>query len=342
MARLTGALSYVINYIIINDQMWTPLHARVHQALKDSLILPKEKQLLIAVSGGQDSVCLLKLIIDLKSKWGWNLAIAHCDHGWASDIGIAAHVQELANNWKIPFYLKVAVTREETEAAARQWRYQALIEIAQENEFTEVVTGHTLSDRAETVLYNLIRGTGSDGLSSLTWKRPLTNTISLVRPLLKVSRAETLAFCQQFQLPIWEDAVNANLDYARNRIRLQLLPYIKEHFNPQVETTLWQTSEVLKAESDYLEAEAKKILEIAINKDKTQLNRDILKKIPLALQRRVIRQFLQEVSLRKPNFEQIEAGVNLINAPRRSRTSSFPGNIILEVEESYIITKQLS
>ncbi|MGB5592647.1 MAG: tRNA lysidine(34) synthetase TilS [Crocosphaera sp.] len=322
--------------------MWTPLHARVHQALKDSLILPKEKQLLIAVSGGQDSVCLLKLIIDLKSKWGWNLAIAHCDHGWASDIGIAAHVQELANNWKIPFYLKVAVTREETEAAARQWRYQALIEIAQENEFTEVVTGHTLSDRAETVLYNLIRGTGSDGLSSLTWKRPLTNTISLVRPLLKVSRAETLAFCQQFQLPIWEDAVNANLDYARNRIRLQLLPYIKEHFNPQVETTLWQTSEVLKAESDYLEAEAKKILEIAINKDKTQLNRDILKKIPLALQRRVIRQFLQEVSLRKPNFEQIEAGVNLINAPRRSRTSSFPGNIILEVEESYIITKQLS
>jgi tRNA(Ile)-lysidine synthase len=339
MARLTSVLSYLTNVsslIIINDKMWTPLHARVHQTLKDSLILPKKKQLLIAVSGGQDSVCLLRIIIDLQSKWGWSISVAHCDHGWASDIGIATHVQELANNWNIPFYLKVAETMEETEAAARKWRYQALIEVAEEQGFTEVLTGHTLSDRAETLLYNLIRGAGSNGLSALTWKRSLTDTISLVRPLLQVSRAETLAFCQQFELPIWEDSVNANLDYARNRIRQQLLPYIKEHFNPQVETNLSQTSEVLKAEADYLEAEAKKILEIAITEDRNQLNRDSLRTVPLALQRRVIRQFLEEFTLRKPNFEQIEAGVNLINAPRRSRTSSFPGNIILEVAENYI------
>ena len=163
--------------------MWTPLHARVHQTLKDQLILPKEKHLLIAVSGGQDSLGLLKLLVDLQPKWGWKIAIGHCDHGWASDMGIADHVETLAVRWHIPFYLKVAPDMKETEAAARQWRYQALQEICQENGLTEVVTGHTLSDRAETLLYNLIRGAGTTGLGALTWKRPLTTQIHLVRPL---------------------------------------------------------------------------------------------------------------------------------------------------------------
>lgn len=320
--------------------MWTNIHARVHQTLKDSCILPHKSNLLIAVSGGQDSLCLLKIMMDLQEKWGWNIAIAHCDHGWASDLGIADHVEKIANNWNIPFYLKVAKAMKETEAAAREWRYQSLVEIAEENDCREIVTGHTLSDRSETLLYNLIRGAGSNGLGALTWKRPLTNNINLVRPLLKVSRGETLEFCQQFALPIWEDAANANLDYARNRIRQELVPYLKENFNPNVETTLSQTSEVLKAESDYLEAEANKILLSAVNDHNSKLNREVLKGVPLALQRRVIRQFLAKIMVSKPNFEQIEETVNLIDAPRKSRTSSFPGKIMLEVEENYIVQKR--
>ena len=320
--------------------MWTNIHARVHQTLKDSCILPHKSNLLIAVSGGQDSLCLLKIMIDLQEKWGWNIAIAHCDHGWASDLGIADHVEKIANNWNIPFYLKVAKAMKETEAAAREWRYQSLVEIAEENDCREIVTGHTLSDRSETLLYNLIRGAGSNGLGALTWKRPLTNNINLVRPLLKVSRGETLEFCQQFALPIWEDAANANLDYARNRIRQELVPYLKENFNPNVETTLSQTSEVLKAESDYLEAEVNKILLSAVNDHNSKLNREVLKGVPLALQRRVIRQFLAKIMVSKPNFEQIEETVNLIDAPRKSRTSSFPGKIMLEVEENYIVQKR--
>lgn len=322
--------------------MWTNIHARVHQTLKDSCILSHKSNLLIAVSGGQDSLCLLKIMIDLQEKWGWNIAIAHCDHGWASDLGIADHVEKIANNWNIPFYLKVAKAMKETEAAAREWRYQSLVEIAEENDCREIVTGHTLSDRSETLLYNLIRGAGSNGLGALTWKRPLTNNINLVRPLLKVSRGETLEFCQQFALPIWEDAANANLDYARNRIRQELVPYLKENFNPNVETTLSQTSEVLKAESDYLEAEANKILLSAVNDHNSKLNREVLKGVPLALQRRVIRQFLAKIMVSKPNFEQIEETVNLIDAPRKSRTSSFPGKIMLEVEENYIVQKKLN
>ncbi|MEL4895998.1 tRNA lysidine(34) synthetase TilS [Crocosphaera sp. Alani8] len=321
--------------------MWTNIHARVHQKLKDSLILPQKSNILVAVSGGQDSLCLSKLLLDLQPKWGWKIAIAHCDHGWSSDVGIADHVEKAASNWGVTFYLKVAESMKETEANAREWRYQSLVEIAEENQFSEVVTGHTLSDRSETLLYNLIRGAGSNGLGALTWKRPLTNKINLVRPLLKVSRQETLTFCRQFNLPIWEDVANTNLKYARNRIRQELLPYLKENFNPNVETNLSQTSEVLKAESDYLEGEANKIFLVAFDANNSRLNRDVLKSVHLALQRRVIRKFLAKVMVTKPNFEQIEETVNLINAPRKSRTSSFPSNIMLEVVENYILKKQL-
>ncbi len=320
--------------------MWTPLHARLHITLRKRQLLPKKKPILIAVSGGQDSLCLLKLLLDLQSKWEWKIAIAHCDHGWKYDTGIADHVQQIAQNWQISFYLKSAFHLEETEAAARKWRYQALIEIAQENNITTIVTGHTQSDRAETLLYNLIRGAGSDGLSALTWQRFLTDNITLVRPLLTINRSETLEFCQQFNLPIWEDVGNKNLDYARNRIRQELIPYIKTNFNPQVETTLAQTAEIIKDETEYLESCAKKILEKAINEDGNQLNRLVLRSIPLALQRRVMRQFLLQNIPKNPNFEQIESLTNLITAPRRSRIASLPGNLIAEVQEDWIIIKE--
>ena len=317
---------------------WTLLHARLHTMLRQRRLLGKGSRLLVAVSGGQDSLCLIKLLLDLQPKWQWQLAIAHCDHGWPTDVGITDHVQELAQSWGIPFHLKTAQTTiPETEAAAREWRYQALMEIAQECGFESIVTGHTQSDRAETLLYNLMRGAGADGLSSLTWKRSLTPEIELVRPLLNVSRAETFQFCQQFQIPIWLDAVNQNLDYARNRIRIDLLPYLKTHFNPQVETALAQTAELLAAEVEYLEDSADKILQQAIAPDGRGLNRLALRSVPLALQRRVMRQFLQEVLKKAPTFEQIEALTQLINAPEGSRTSSLPGGAIAQVQGDWIV-----
>jgi tRNA(Ile)-lysidine synthase len=317
---------------------WTLLHARVHQTLRQRQLLNKGRRLLVAVSGGQDSLCLMRLLLDLQSKWGWELAIAHCDHCWSSDAGIAQHVQNLADGWRIPFYLKTAdALIPETEAAAREWRYQSLVEIAQEEGFHCIVTGHTKSDRAETFLYNLIRGAGADGLSALTWRRTITPGVELVRPLLDVSRAQTLAFCQQFQLAIWEDAMNQKLKYARNRIRNDLLPYLQTHFNPQVETALAQTAELLRADVDYLESSASQLLQQAMSDGTTKLNRLALRDAPLALQRRAMRQFLQQHCQEQPNFEQIEAITNLINAPNRTRTSPFPGGAIAEVRGDWII-----
>lgn len=339
-----------------NRISWTLLHARLHQTLRQRQLLTENGRVLIAVSGGQDSLCLTKLLLDLQPKWGWRIAIAHCDHRWPSDVGLAAHVQQIAQSWAVPFYLQTAPEVTTSEAAARQWRYQALIEVAQAQGYQDVVTGHTKSDRAETVLYNLMRGAGADGLQALIWQRPLAEGLQLVRPLLEVTRTQTFQFCQQQQLPIWEDAYNQDLKYARNRIRQELLPYLQTHFNPQVETALAQTAELLRADVEYLEEVAHQLRQQAMTSVSREeqdtdmrasscgvpprLNRLVLRQASLALQRRVIRQFLQETQQAAPRFEQIEEMTALITAPNRSRTSSFPTGAIAVVEGNWIILQQ--
>ncbi|MEG3861892.1 tRNA lysidine(34) synthetase TilS [Microcoleus sp. herbarium12] len=369
---------------------WTHLHAQLHRTLLHRQILPSNQRLLVAVSGGQDSLCGLKLLSDLQSKWGWNLAIVHCDHRWRSDSqSNASHVENLAKNWGISYYLQTASDISKTEAAARQWRYQALTEIAIAHNYPYIVTGHTASDRAETLLYNLIRGSGADGLSALTWTRPLADLrspilnfrlgdseenlnseisadfaldnldqtpqskienpqskIYLVRPLLEISRSQTGQFCQEQKLPIWEDSTNQDLQYARNRIRSQLLPYLETHFNPKTQQALAQTAELLRADVEYLELAATDLLQRAISQiaDNKQvkiqlpvnLNRQILRDAPLALQRRAMRQVLQQILPCAPSFEHVEKLTSLIAAPNRSQTDPFPGGAIARVENPWI------
>ena len=370
---------------------WTHLHAQLHRTLLHRQILPSHQRLLVAVSGGQDSLCLIKLLLDLQPKWGWNLGIAHCDHRWRSDSEASAnHVEQLAKNWGISYYLETASDIPKTEAAARQWRYQALTEIAIAHNYPYIVTGHTASDRAETLLYNLIRGSGADGLSALTWTRPLLDfrlpildfrlgdsgensnsqisadfrlenqdensqskipnlksKIYLVRPLLEITRSQTGQFCQEQKLPIWEDSTNQDLQYTRNRIRSELLPYLETHFNPKAQQALAQTAELLRADVEYLELAASDLLQRAMSPiaDNPQvnfqlpvkLNRRILREAPLALQRRSMRQLLQQILPSAPSFESVEKLTSLIVAPNRSQTDPFPGGAIGRVENPSII-----
>ncbi len=346
---------------------WTPLHVKTHRTIRSRHLFERNQHLLVAVSGGQDSLCLIKLLLDLQYKWEWHLGIAHCDHRWRSDSEAnAQHIENLAKNWGISFYLETVETQEreaiQTEAAAREWRYKVLSAIAQQYNYKYVVTGHTASDRAETLIYNLIRGTGADGLQALTWQRPLVNGIMLVRPLLEITRTETGQFCEDFQLPIWEDSTNQDLKYARNRIRQELLPYLCQNFNPKVESALAQTAELLQAEVEYLEKAAQELREEAMSKEgedavdlstilsvspyqnvpisscsvPLKLNRHVLQKAPLALQRRVIRQILQQILPISPSFEQIEKLTTLITAPNKSQTDPFPGGATARVEGDWI------
>ncbi len=343
---------------------WTALHAQFHRTLRARQLLPQSQPLLVAVSGGQDSLCLIQLLLDLQPKWHWQLAIAHCDHRWRSDSQANAdYIEHLAHTWQVPFYRRSAEEIPQTEAAARQWRYHVLTEIAQTHDYPYLVTGHTASDRAETLLYNLIRGSGSDGLQALTWQRPLlleladfkgsfvnkageNQPVILVRPLLEITRQQTGQFCQDRQLKIWWDSTNDDLHYARNRIRQELLPYLQQHFNPQAEFALAQTAELLRAEVNYLESLTHQLWETVLSpEDQDQnylkLNRVVLRQAPLALQRRLLRKVLQNLTKMTPTFEQIEKLITLISAPNQTQTDPFPGGAIAVVQNQWIVFKNL-
>lgn len=314
---------------------WSPLHAQIHQTLRRRRLLSQGDRLLIAVSGGQDSLCLARIILDLQPKWDWTVAMAHCDHRWRDDSAAnAAAVVALAQQWHCPVRQRVAQDSLLSEAAARQWRYQMLQEMAEEGQYQHLLTGHTQSDRAETLLYNLIRGAGADGLQALSWQRSLSPQLTLTRPLLEISRQQTGKFCQQQQLPIWWDSSNENLNYARNRLRLELLPYLEQQFHPQVSANLAQTAELLRADVAYLNQQAQQLLEQALDGD--ALNRCPLQDAPLALQRRALRLYLKSRLQRDPSFAHIEKLHHLIQAPNRTQSDPFPGGAIARVCHPWI------
>jgi tRNA(Ile)-lysidine synthase len=324
---------------------WSLTHAKLQILLRQRCLLTPHSRILMAVSGGQDSLCMARLLIEMPPQWGWSLAIVHCDHRWREDSADnAAHVLQLAQAWQVPAWLEVADVPPANEAAARKWRYEVFARLARAQAYRYVVTGHTASDRAETVLYNLIRGTGTDGLGTLPWHRPIDDgepAITLVRPLLAFSRQETAQFCQVQQLPVWQDRSNQNLHFRRNRIRHQLLPYLREHFNPQVEQSLAQTAEIAAAETAYLAAQTDQIYRRVICEaaGAWQIDATALSAEPLALKRRVIRQLLQRALPQPPTFEQIEKLVALMEAANGSQTDTYPGGLVAQVRKPMVWLK---
>ena len=315
-------------------------HTKLNKTLKQRNLLPKQSRILIGLSGGQDSLCLARLCLDLQARWEWHIAIVHYDHGWELDHGLAEHITQVCQNWDVKLYLEKAESKiPETEASARKYRYQALVKVATENGFDYLLTAHTLSDRSETFLYNLMRGGGVDGLTALDWTRKLNDNLLLVRPLLNFLRQETLQCCQELQLPIWEDKYNYNKKFARNRIRLDLIPYLEEHFNPQTQKHLAQTAEILREDLTYLQGETEKLFAQVASDDQSSLDRTLLKHQPLSLQRRVIKKFL-EINLDKmPNFDRIEEITKLINAPNGSCSSSLGDNKMIQIQNNLMIIK---
>ncbi len=322
----------------MNKYYSTTYHVQLSKTIKSRNLLPANSKILIAVSGGQDSICLARLCLDLQAKCKWQkVAIVHYDHGWELDQGLADHIKQICNNWQVELFLKTATEKiPETEASARKYRYQALTAVATKHNFDYLLTAHTLSDRSETFIYNLIRGAGIEGLTALNWTRQLTDNITLVRPLLNFLRRDTFDCCQQLQLPIWEDEYNQNKKFARNRIRLDLIPYLEKHFNPQTQKHLAQTAEILRADLEYLQTQTTQLYNLATQANNSCLQRSVLAQQPLSLQRRVVKQYLNLHLLKMPSFEAIEEVVNLITAPNGSCSSTLIKDRVAKVKEDFI------
>ena len=193
----------------------------------------------VAVSGGGDSVGLLRLLNELRDACFLRLSVAHLDHGTRGDAGRAdaAFVAELAGSLGLMFDPgHWSPSREgHFEADARAARYAWLVEVAKRRDAAFVAVGHTRDDQAETILHRILRGTGPKGLSGMPRKRALGDGVSLIRPLLDVSRDEVARFyLAAIGQPFREDATNADLGRTRSRIRHDLLPKLAAEYNPKV------------------------------------------------------------------------------------------------------------
>lgn len=295
--------------------------------LEHDMFRPGET-VLVAVSGGPDSVCLLDLLSRLREALGIRLCVAHLNHrlrGRASDAD-ARFVERMAKQMQLPCEVGVcdvgALSRAEgrsIEDAAREARLRFLEEARRRAGASRIALGHTRSDQAETVLLRLLRGSGRGGLGAM---RPVRDGV-WARPLLGVSRGEVERYLALRGLPFRRDATNRDLHFTRNRIRRDLLPRLRRDYNPDVEGVLARTASLLAEEEAWLEGVVHRAFVRARRPSppgKIVLDVQRVLGYHLALQRRVIRQALTEVGCRGDalSFEVVERVLRLLKGPARA------------------------
>jgi tRNA(Ile)-lysidine synthase len=252
----------------------------------------------VAVSGGGDSVGLLRVLHRLAPALGLRLSVAHLDHGVRGEAARedAAFVAELAASLGLPFDLGRWQPRRagHFESDARRARYDWLADVARSRGAGVVAVGHTRDDQAETILHRILRGTGPRGLAGIPTRRRLAANpeIQLVRPLLDVSRRAIRDFLQGLGQPYREDASNADLARTRARIRHDLLPRLAAEYNSDVARALVRLG-ALAAASHRAIAPALRELEhasvVAVSPDRVVLDGGVLAKVPRFLRAEVVR-----------------------------------------------------
>lgn len=285
--------------------------------------------MLVAISGGQDSIALasaLSQIPELSSR----ITLAHCNHGWFGDDSAAAHVSLIAWRLNIPLYITRGHDVPLTEAGARLWRYAALENIADSCGAGDIVVAHTRTDLAETALLNLTSGAGADGIGAMRAARPLSSRHRLLRPMLDVTRDETAAFCASRSLPVWTDPYNS-ANFARNRVRSRVFPMLRSELNPQVERALARNALLLRDDADALELLTRDVFGRAVltgGDSELIIRRDFVRPLHIALQRRLFRQVLTLVAKSGSHpcsFAHVESLCSLLDKPPGSRAASLQG-----------------
>ena len=252
--------------------------------LDDQLSRLRDSGVVVAVSGGGDSVGLLRILVEVRSGFGLRLSVAHLDHGTRGEDGRedARFVGELAASMGLPFDLGhwSAGRPGHFEADARRARYDWLATVAAERNARFVAVGQTFDDQAETILHRVVRGTGLRGLAGMPACRKLADGIVLVRPLLGVTRAEVRDYLGAIGQGFREDSTNLDTSRTRSRIRLELLPALAAKANPNVAEALVRLGRIASRSNRTLERlAAGRLGRILIE---TSLDRMVLDRLTLA------------------------------------------------------------
>lgn len=304
---------------------------------KFKMFSPGEK-VLVAVSGGPDSVALLHLLHGLQEEMDLHIEVAHLQHGIRGEEGRedASFVARIAEKLALPFHLKemdlpglrAQRGRGNLEAMGREERYGYFAALAEARDIQKVATGHTRADQIETLFMWLLRGSGRGGLGGMPPVRVIAESDStssgplLVRPLIEASREEVLDFLAHAGLEYRTDITNLDPAPLRNWIRMRLLPQLREKFGPELEGRLAHLAEIFREEDRILERLARQDLARVIRGQ--HLTRDPFLRLGKAMQRRVLRLWCAAIlgHVRGFGFSNVEEGLDFIaRGPPQGRLS---------------------
>ena len=322
------------------------LEQRVLSFIQQHRLIPNQQKILIAVSGGADSVCLLHILADLKDELGIKLHIAHLNHQLraSESEADAAYVTDLAHQLNIPITVEnrdvkahQAQKHISLEEAAREVRYTFLAQVGQSIGAERVAVGHTTDDHIETILMHLIRGTGTKGLRGLqpgaVWHSAET-VITVIRPLLEISRAETEDYCYHHQIKPRIDTSNLSLSPLRNRIRHQLLPLLRS-YNPKITTALLRTARIAADELAILDNEVSRIWNKIAKEQENAIiiDKEQIMELPPALKRHLFRISIEKLlgNLMDIETRHIEAIMNFLTKPAGKKIN-LPGGLIFSTD----------
>ena len=289
----------------------------------------------VAVSGGADSVGLLRILLELKGELGIVLSVAHFHHGIR---GVEADKDEvfvarLARAYDVELHLGRGDARVHSrekkvslEAAARELRVRFFNTLLAEGKTTRIATAHTLDDQAETVLMKVLRGAGTRGLSGIFPEHRLISG-GIVRPLLEIRREEMREYLRSVSQSWREDQSNSDISFTRNRVRARVLPLLRTDINSSVDIALAHLAEVARAEEEYWSEQIKRLIPLVTvpgqparggGRKQTSahaiaLDLQKLQQQPLAVQRRLLRAAAEQLGC-SLDFEHVQAILDLLSA----------------------------
>lgn len=272
----------------------------------------------IAVSGGADSVALLRAMLELRRELGLVLSVVHVHHGirGTEADSDAAFVEALAREHNLELHHSrvdaPAVAREKRlslEAAGRHIRYKYFNELIDAGTLDRIATAHTFDDQAESVLLRIIRGAGLNGIAGIyptLAESEGESDIRIIRPLLGTHRAEIIDYLNSLHQSWREDATNADISFARNRVRHELLPLLERDYNPAVRDVLNNLADIARADNDFISKQAQQAASDIVDEHSRQLRAAPLLQLPIALQRQVLIFVASRITGSRLAFEEVE------------------------------------